>query len=140
MIKDKILIAEIVQEWATIRSLVHWSRSYIGSGDVFINETAPDEFYNLPLVLAYSTLDAALGQFINEGLFPCLICRCFKLGEKMWSSKNTTAIKWLNYSLVDQGRKARNGLAHENTLVAKNDCLRYIEAVGAELKGWGLIS
>jgi hypothetical protein len=138
MIRDKNVVAQIVQEWATIRSLVHWSRSYIGSGGVFINETPPDEFYNLPLVLAYSTLDDVLGQFINEGSFPCRKPGCFKLGEKMESAKH--AIKWLNYALVNQGRDARNGLAHRNTLVAKNDCLRYIEAVGAELKGWGLIS
>jgi len=104
-----------------------------------INETPPDEFYNLPLVLAYATLDSVLGQLLIEGAFPCIAGRkkCFNLGEKMMSAKN--AIKWLDYDTVDAGRLARNHLAHRNAMASHDDCLRYINAIGVELKNWGLV-
>src|SRR5262249_13401219 len=134
MIKDAAKIVEIQKEWATIVSLVNWSRGWMSEA-AYINETPPDEFYNLPLVLAYSTLDSVLDQFIDEGVFQC---KYRQLGRMMESAK--TGIKWRNYDLVSEGREARNDLAHENAIVDKAHCLKYVDAIGNELRGWGLIS
>ena len=48
-------------------------------------------------------------------------------------------LPWQNYDLVDNGRVARNDLAHEAKLSSKADCLRFINAIEAELKAWGII-
>ena len=142
MIVDSIVRANIQQEWAGIIALTKWSRGSAIPGGVYLSETPPESFFCLPLVLAYSTLDHVLGQFLDEKLFPCIsghgknrLCR--NLGDKMQSAK--AAIHWHDFDLVEKGREARNGIAHDNVLVEKSWCLKYIDAVGAELRGWGLL-
>jgi hypothetical protein len=70
MIKDVNVKAEIAEEWIALNTLVNWSRGWMAGG-TFVNETPPESFFNLPLVLAYSTLDHALAQFIIEEHFVC---------------------------------------------------------------------
>lgn len=138
LITDAIVRADIAQEWAVIEGMKTWSRSSATIGG-FINETPPTEFYNLPLVLAYATLDEFLLQCIAEHVFtmpppppkPTLASRM---------DASVGHISWVDFSLAVQGRKARNGLAHEAVLVPKVDCLRYINAIGNELRSWGVIS
>ena len=137
MIKDAGERAKIQQEWSVIIAQTKWTRGSVVPGGVYINETPPESFYNLPLVLAYATLDHALGQFLVEGLFPCKNRTCFNLGDKLESAK--TAISWLNFAIVKDGQHARIGVAHRNAMATKADCLKYIAAVGAELTGWGVL-
>jgi hypothetical protein len=91
-------------------------------------------------VLAYCTLDYVLGQFILEGIFTCTKKNnnCFMLSDKMKSAKS--AISWVDYNLVDRGREVRNDLAHKSKVASKVDCIKYIDAVEAELRSWKLIS
>jgi hypothetical protein len=143
MIHDPTVKGEIEKEWTTIAYLTNYNRSYVvgsAGGAAYINETPPETFYNLPLVLAYAALDDVLAQFIVEGVFRCLKKNgnCFNLGDKMDSAKE--AISWVNFDLVKEGREARNDLAHESKLVEKHRCLKYIQAVEDELKKWGVIS
>jgi hypothetical protein len=99
-----------------------------------MNETPPESFYNLPLVLAYAILDEVLSALIAQGVFAC---RDWKLGSKMVASK--TKLAWQNYLLVDSGKTARNELAHRATLVERAHCLQFIEAIEVELRAWGVI-
>jgi hypothetical protein len=146
VIKDRTVKAELQQQWATVRALSQWSRGSVvggGFGAVFINETPPESFYNLPLVLAYSALDHALTQFIVEGVFPCTNRKghpCFNLGEKMKAAKNAPGLSWIDFDSVEKGRVARNDLAHRAKLASKNECRAFIEAVEVEFRHWGLIS
>ena len=52
MITDKQFLAYVVQQWTTVKTLCKRShRQAIVAGDggpVFLNETPPDELYNLP--------------------------------------------------------------------------------------------
>jgi len=103
---------------------------------VAINETPPNEFYNLPLVLAYAALEDFLNECLVESLFT-MRKPTSRLGDKMRAAKTT--IPWVDFATVDTGRDARNHLAHRGVICAKPDCLRYIDAVGAELKNWHMI-
>jgi hypothetical protein len=144
VINDRGERAKIQQEWAVIIAQTKLTRGGILPGGVYVNETPPENFYNLPLVLAYATLDHVLGQFLDQGLFPCTSPQkarkqqtCRNLGDKLESAK--TAISWVNFAVVKEGQVARNGLAHKNVMATKADCLKYIAAVGAELTGWGVL-
>jgi hypothetical protein len=144
MIRDPAVKAEIEQEWATVRDLANWSRDYVlggGSGGIFVNETPPGGFYNLPLVLAYSTLDNVLAQLLTEGAFHCLQKNgqpCFGLKDKMRASR--TALPWVDYARVERGRVARNEVAHDTKLHNKKTCIEFIKAVEAELRSWGVLT
>jgi len=101
---------------------------------MYINETPPDNYYNLPLVLAFAVLDEALGEHIQQGTFKCGDRRPPLLGAKMSASRN--AIPWQDYSLVELGKTARNKLTHEAQFIPKADCFKFIDAIERELKAW----
>lgn len=135
MIAEQTVRAEIAEEWKAVLGLRDWQRSYVIPG-AFINETPPESFYNLPLVLAYAALEDFLDQCIVENIFrPKKATN--RLGEKMGVAKNV--IPWVDFDTVDAGRDARNHLAHKGILCSRQDCLKYIKALDAELKNWGLI-
>ena len=135
MLSDQRTKSEISRDWGVVRSLCTGShRQWQVPGGPFINETRPAESYNLPLVLAFAVLDRVLNEFRDQDTFSC---SKWQLGNKMAAARN--ALPWQNYDLVDEGRNKRNEIAHEATLFSKPDCLRYIDAVEAELKAWGLV-
>ena len=98
--------------------------------------TAPSRevYHNLPLVLAYAVLDQVLNELRDQGTFTS---QTQKMGDKMNASRK--ALPWQDYKSVDDGREARNNLAHEAQLVSKADCLRFIDAIEAELKAWSIL-
>ncbi len=55
----------------------------------------------------------------------------------MAASQN--ALPWQDYELINNGRDARNALAHQAKLLSKADCLRFIDAIESELKAWGVV-
>ena len=63
--------------------------------------------------------------------------KAWQLGIKMAASQN--AMAWKDYDLVNNGRCARNDLAHEAKLLSEVDCRRFIDAVESELKAWGIV-
>jgi hypothetical protein len=135
MIRDPDVKAEIQQDWAGVRKLCEFvHRCYMMPGMGVINETRPDDSYNIPLVLAYAVLDQVLNELIAQGDFKC---KSFLLGEKMDASKGT--LKWQDYQLVFNGKEARNDLAHKAMLVPKDNCLRFIDGIERELQAWGII-
>jgi hypothetical protein len=140
MIRDIQRRTDIAEQWAATEKLCSGShrQSMVGGGlgAVMVNETPPESFLNLPLVLAYSVLDAALGAMIEEGIFSCP-GRAPMLGTKMAASR--PYLRWANYREVDSGREARNRLAHHAELVSKPECLRFIAAVEEELREWAII-
>ncbi|MCC8940843.1 hypothetical protein H8A99_31490 [Bradyrhizobium sp. Arg68] len=143
MITDAAFVSDIANEWSVVEQLRRqWNivRMIPGGfgGSAAVSFAPRDEFYNLPLVLVYCTLDNVLGELIRQGTVTCIRGNCFKLGDKMVSARG--AIPWLDYDLIDAGREARNRLAHESQLVSKQDCIEYIEAIGAQLRAWNIIS
>ncbi len=135
MIRDRQAKSEIAQDWRVVRKLCEGSHhQWFVPGAGMINETRPEDSYNLPLVLAYAVLDRVLRELRDQGEFTC---KAWQLGAKMGASKN--ALPWQDYDPVDDGRDARNDLAHQAKLLSKADCLRFIDAVESELKAWGIV-
>ena len=105
MIRDPQARSEIAREWAAIRKLCTGShRQSQLDGGLFINETPPENFYNLPFLLAYAVLDQVLAELIDQGTIHWQKRRPL-LGDKMAASAN--ALPWQNYALVDIGKTAR---------------------------------
>ena len=135
MIRDQQTNSEIEQDWRVVRKLCESShRQWMIPGAGIISETRPEDSYNLPLILAYAVLDRVLSELRDQGAFTC---KTWKLGKKMAASQN--ALPWQDYDLVDNGRDARNDLAHQAKLLSKADCLRFIDAIESELKAWGIV-
>jgi hypothetical protein len=126
----------IVLDWEGVRKLERKfaNLTWIVPGGSGITESRPDESYNIPFVLAYAVLDQVLTQPQNEGVFKS---KNLLLGNKMHASRNR--LPWQDYDKVYSGKEERNDLAHEAKLVAKADCLAYIDAIEVELKAWGVI-
>lgn len=53
--------------------------------------------------------------------------------------KSKSALPWQDYALVEQAKVDRNRIAHDGVLFSKADCLKYVGAVEAELKAWGIV-
>jgi hypothetical protein len=102
-----------------------------------INETPPESFYNLPLLLAYAVLDQVLEELIDQGTIPWKGGRRL-LGAKIAASRNV--LLWKDYLLIDKGKAARNDLAHEARLLNRTECFRFIDAVESELRAWNVVS
>ena len=119
-----------------MRKLCDGSHRQAMVGLMYINETPPESFYNLPLILAYGVLDQVLTELIDQGTIQCVGKKRF-LGDKMMISRNS--LPWQNYSIVDAGKTARNELAHDAKLLGKNDCFAFIDAIEVELKAWGVL-
>src|SRR5258706_9829405 len=109
MIQDAQARSDIVAAWATIRHLSKTGNSVMlpPSYPSFF-ERWPVALINLPLVLAYCSLEDVLDQLVVERHFSC---QSSKLWPMMIASRS--ALPWQDYAQVDTGRKARNKLAHE---------------------------
>src|ERR1700722_18772101 len=102
MITDGTKRLEIAEQWSAVRSLCKDShRQYIVAPGVFVNETPPEEFYNLPFILAYAVLDH--GLFVTSKMRPML-------GDKLSASR--TRLPWVDYSQIEIGKNASNDLRH----------------------------
>jgi hypothetical protein len=110
-----------------------------------VNVDPPEEFYNLPLVLAYGALEDVLAQLLDERVFPWPKKRDGShikrptLDNMMTASHTHGAPQWVNYTKVNAGRVARNGVAHKGVLLTKPDCLAFIDTVEVELKAWSIL-
>jgi hypothetical protein len=135
VINDLQVRAEVTQQWAVVRRFCAGSHRQYLVGGVFVNETPPEEFYNLPLILAFAVLDQVLTELIGQGTIPQP--KRPLLGARMHAS--STVLRWINYALVDSGKTARNNLAHEARLIGKLECLAFIEAIEVELKSWSIL-
>jgi hypothetical protein len=143
MITDPAVQKNIAQQWSAMRVLCRSShRQAIVAPGVFINETPPDEFYNLSFILAYAVLDPILDALIDQGVFT--ISKIFQkkrlipLGKKMNASRKY--LPWVDYSQIEIGKNASNDLRHRAKVLAKSDCLLFIDKLEAELKAWNVIS
>jgi hypothetical protein len=138
MIKDPSILASIREQWTVVTRFCSGShRQSQIPGGAFINETPPESFVNLPLLLAYAVLDQILDELIAQGSVPKPGVRPF-LGAKMAASRS--AITWQDYVCVECGKDRRNDIAHEGKLLDRETCLRFIRAIETELKAWHILS
>ena len=96
--------------------------------------TLANAAHNLPFVHAYAVLNDALLQLADEGHF---VRKNFFLGDLLKRSRKV--LPWQDFALVSMGAKHRNDVAHRGKLLGRKDCWNYIDAVKAELTGWGVL-
>jgi hypothetical protein len=133
MIRDAAEAQKIRDDWLVVRKFCQSSHRQAMAGGVLINETPPDDYYNLALLLAYGVLGQTLGVLRDEGAFPF---KGWMLGPLMLASK--TALPWQDYAAVEAGKNKRNDLAHEGKVATKADCLAAVDAIERELRAWGV--
>ncbi len=139
MIRDAVVLSEIRRSWAGLELLrdrlkgsAFASMSGIGGRFPFL---LADAAHNLPFIHACATLNDVLEQLRDEGHFTC---RSRFLGALVEASE--AKIAWRDYRLIkDEVVKRRNGVAHHAELLGRGDCWKYVEAVKAELCGWGVL-
>ena len=136
MILDQQIRADISEQWDAVKRLCRDSHRQYQTVGAMINETPPESFYNLPFLLAYAVLDQVLAELVEQGNIACPGKRPL-LGQKMAASQNV--LPWQDYALVDQGKTARNDLAHKATLLPKRECFRFIDAIETELTAWQVL-
>jgi len=129
---SNFMISDIDEKWDTIKSLTKSGHRMVMTTIGPFQETRPSDSYNLPFILCYSLLDEVLSELKERGTFQC---DSWMLGRKMEASKNR--LGWLDYSLVNEGKNKRNGLAHGGIMLNEEECRKYISAVEVELRAWG---
>ncbi len=138
MIKDRSRLVVYQKEWNSVREFQnkiqrHLSAASTGIGGV-VSHDLRDISHNLVLLFAFSVLEDVLKQMEAEGIFNE---KRNVLGKLMNSSR--TVIPWSDYDLVDEAREKRNGIAHEQNLIYRVDCWKYVNAIENELVSWRLI-
>lgn len=137
MIRDAQCLETLRKEWEFARSRRDFIfRNAVGSSVLGGHPSLPlmDYCNNLALVFAYSVLQDVLAQLKDEGLFDG---KRSTLGALMHDSRRE--LTWKNFPLVDQGRKARNGIAHDQGVLPRDKCWEYVDAIEQELLGWQVL-
>lgn len=80
-------------------------------------------------------LKDALLHMRDEGLFRS---GSTQLGALMHKSKSH--IHWTDYSLVDDARKDRNRVAHDQLILKRGIVWEYVHAIETELVSWQILS
>ena len=139
MIRDAGVLSEIRRNWDGVELLRDRLKasafaSVAGKGGRFPSVLA-DAAHNLPFIHGCAILNDVLEQLRDEGHFKC---RSRFLGALVEASE--AQIAWRDYPLIkDEVVERRNGVAHRAELISRGDCWRYVDAVKAELCGWGVL-
>ena len=136
MITDPKILASIRSQWRVVKRFCESSHvQYMSPSGAYINETPPERFFNLPLILAFSVLDQVLKELIQQGSVPRP--NGGLLGAKMKSARS--AIAWQNYNYVECGKDERNAVAHDGKLLDREACLAFVNAIEIELYAWQVL-
>lgn len=137
MIQDPIMLQSLRQEWEAVRNAQRRVQLHLSAavgGLSFFPHKLADISHSLVILFACAVLKDVLTQLRNERNFTS---KSNLLGELMDSSKAT--IPWVNFGLVDRARKKRNGVAHDQKILPRAECWKYINAIEKELVNWGIV-
>ena len=138
MITNPVALALIRTQWSVVLRFCEASHAqYMSPSGCYINETPPESFFNLPLILAFGVLDQVLDEFIRQKIVPRPAGRSTQLAAKMDAAKS--AITWQNFSHIELGREERNKVAHDGNLLGRATCIIYVKAIEAELSAWHIL-
>lgn len=137
MIQDAQRLEVVRKDWAFARSRRAFiMRQAVGSSGIggMPSTRLMDFANNLALVFAYSVLQDVLAQFRDEDLFKY---KGWYLKELMLRSR--PSLNWEDFWLVDEGRDARNDIAHRGQVLPRADCWKYVDAIENELLHWSIL-
>ncbi|MDY6970370.1 MAG: hypothetical protein SVR08_17190 [Spirochaetota bacterium] len=89
----------------------------------------------MTLLFAFSVLERTLKQLRDENVFTE---RLNRLKALMDSSQ--TNIPWQDFTLIDEAREERNKVAHDQKILERGECWRYIDGIEDELVAWKVVA
>jgi hypothetical protein len=138
MITDMAVLSEVRLTWQGAKKLRARLKAHVivnpGAVGGQPSVTLADVAHNLPLIQAFAVLNDVLEQLRDEGRFKC---KGRLLGQLM--SASVAALPWRDYALVTLGVAKRNDVAHRAKVLKRADCLRFMNAVEAELVAWKVL-
>ena len=138
MIQDKVKQADYQKEWNSVRKFQNRIQANLNASGMMFGTGAThairDISHNLVLLFAFSVFEDVLKQLKAEKHFTS---DNNNLGNLMHGSQND--LPWQNFLLVDEAREKRNEIAHDQTILPRDDCWKYINAIENELVQWGVI-
>lgn len=137
MVKDQAKLQNIQASWKTVCAVQDRVGANLAAGSGmfgFVTHNFRDLTHSLVLLFAFSVLQDTLTQLRAESAFTS---GGNQLGRLMEGSE--TALPWVDFTKVDEGRVRRNNLAHEMQVLPRGDCWEYIDAIENELLAWGVL-
>lgn len=137
MIRDEVALADLRAKWSAVQTLTARGPTVVQIPGYAVCFPPKDpRLYNLPFLLAYAALEQLLETLADEGTIPRpskkpTLCSRMEVSQ--------FHLPWQSFDEVDEGRRCRNALAHDATLLTEEKCLHYIRLVENELQAWGIL-
>ncbi|MDH3689459.1 MAG: hypothetical protein OEU36_08265 [Gammaproteobacteria bacterium] len=139
IIQDNAKKHEIEDDWKGVRSFQSRIQAHLnisgGIDSVGATHQLRNISHNLVLLFAFSVLETTLKQLGDEKVFRG---KTNGLKALMYSSK--TNIPWQDFDLIDKAREERNKVAHDQEILERGECWRFIDGIENELLSWKVIS
>ena len=127
---------DVEERWRIVEAALSRARRLPVGPFVVVSHEQRDLTNAVVLLLAYSALESALDALKQRGDFER---KTHRLGPNMEAARNA-GVPWRDYASVERGKEARDALAHQFRIPPRAEVWRFADAVGAELRGWGLLS
>ena len=141
MIKDAEDRESIVAQWKTVRRYEAMMKTNTLGAFADGALLTPD-FLNgcntLVCIFAFAVLERVLRILLREGA--CPEPPEGRTGFKALMNSSQTALPWVDFALVAEGRDERHKAAHGLKIIPRADCWRYINAIERELVAWGVLA
>ena len=137
MITDRVVLEDIRSSWNTVRISQEMIQTNLNVAFAFggaQSHNFKNLAYSLILIFAFSVIEDALRQLEDQGVFSA---KNRQLGTLMHASKS--ALPWVAFQFVDEGRERRNDVAHKREYLERADCWKYIDAIENELIAWRIL-
>jgi hypothetical protein len=136
MIANTQVLGDVRQSWNGVRELRQRVAIAVPYGVIAFPGLIfiADVPYNLPFLHACGVLNDALEQLAMEQSFAY---KGRNFGPLIDAS--VSILPWTKLPLIREAKDRRDGLAHRGVIVHRDDCLRYIDVIEAELVKWGIV-
>jgi len=139
MIQDSTKKKEIEDDWKGVRSFQSKIQAHLNIsgaiGTVGATHQLRNISHNLVLLFAFSVLETTLKQLRDEKAFEE---KNNGLKALMYSSKSS--IPWQDFDLIENAREDRNKVAHDQVILERGKCWKYIDGIEDELVSWKIVS
>jgi hypothetical protein len=139
VICDQKALAEIRRSWEGVEALRRRLRRSTFASIGIIGSTFPhrlaDAADNLPFIHAHGVLNDTLRKLAVEG---AISCSSIFLGQLVVAARKK--LPWQDLKLIRAGINKRNSVAHKGVLLPRGECWKHVDAIGRELRAWGIVS
>jgi len=135
LITDVTALSAIRSEWSAVVKVRERMRNLMAGPVGSIADGALHSVvYNLPFLLAFNVLEKVLRALRKQRQVPG---SSEQLGELMDTFQGDPS--WLEWSVLRDGERRRNAIAHAGELFSGVECLTDIEAVEEQLGAWEIL-